>query len=104
LIDWNVEVVSGLPGDGLNGIMEVRKSRTAFPLSRCAMGGRCTQAQTNRVAGNRWEGFQMSRTVAWAAAVAIVLILVAVWAWTARDTMRPPGQQPSPHAIDQSAG
>jgi thiamine pyrophosphate-dependent acetolactate synthase large subunit-like protein len=37
LIDWNVEVVSGLPGDGLNGIMEaLRKSRTAFPLSRWA--------------------------------------------------------------------
>lgn len=27
LIDWGVEVIFGLPGDGINGIMETLRSR-----------------------------------------------------------------------------
>ncbi|CDX43428.1 hypothetical protein MPLSOD_50166 [Mesorhizobium sp. SOD10] len=101
LIDGNVEAVMGLPGDGIRAPWEaLRKSGTRF--SKCAMRVRCIRAQTGRVAGNPGEGFQMSRTFAWAAAAVIVLILVAVWAWTARDSRRPPGQQPPPHAINQN--
>ena len=27
LIDWNVEVIFGLPGDGINGLMEALRKR-----------------------------------------------------------------------------
>ena len=31
LIDWGVEVVFGLPGDGMNGIIEALRKRLAPP-------------------------------------------------------------------------
>ena len=38
LIDWGVEVIFGLPGDGINGIMEaLRTHRTRFASFTCAM-------------------------------------------------------------------
>lgn len=37
-VAWDVEVMLGLAGDGINGIMEaLRKTGTKSPLSRCAM-------------------------------------------------------------------
>ena len=36
LIDWGVEVIFGLPGDGINGIMEsLRTHQEKFDLFRC---------------------------------------------------------------------
>jgi uncharacterized iron-regulated membrane protein len=42
----------------------------------------------------------MSRIIALIAIVAIILI--AVWIWAGREPGRSNGQQPAPHAIDQS--
>ena len=36
LMDWGVDTVFGLPGDGINGFMEaLAPTRTGFGLSRC---------------------------------------------------------------------
>ena len=36
LIEWGVEVVFGLPGDGINGVMEaLRTHQDKYALSRC---------------------------------------------------------------------
>jgi hypothetical protein len=38
LIDWNVEVIFGLPGDGINGLMEaLRNGKTKFVSFKCGM-------------------------------------------------------------------
>ena len=47
LMDWGVHVVFGLPGDGINGIMEAlrrRQDRISFLLVRRLLGGSGTGA------------------------------------------------------------
>jgi len=36
LIDWGVRVIFGLPGDGINGIMEAMMLAEAASHSRCS--------------------------------------------------------------------
>jgi thiamine pyrophosphate-dependent acetolactate synthase large subunit-like protein len=42
LIDWGVEVIFGLPGDGINGIMEALRTQPGLRSvsSRCATKNR----------------------------------------------------------------
>jgi len=41
IADWGVEVIFGLPGDGINGIMESLRQRQATRRSASAWRGRC---------------------------------------------------------------